>query len=88
MCVGQEGPCGGRAAEGVFEDAWGHWSDNCTLVRDSKSSIPFGRWVGEDICMVGETWVMFGVGREAADPKSSLEPVLYPERILTEAVFR
>lgn len=28
--------------------------------------MPFGRWGGEDICMVGETWVIFGVGWKGA----------------------
>lgn len=33
--------------------------------------MPFGRWVGEEKCMVGETWVMFAVGeQEAANKKS------------------
>lgn len=40
--------------------------------------MPFGRWGGEDICMVGETWVMFGVDeKEAADKKSPCKRVLY-----------
>lgn len=36
--------------------------------------VPFGRWVGEEICMVGETWVMFAVSeKEAVDQKSPVQ---------------
>lgn len=31
---------------------------------------PFGRWVDEEICMVGETWVMFAVSEESVEQKS------------------
>lgn len=54
--------------------------DRCVLDRQGDMNIPFGRRVGEDICMVGETWVMFGVGeKEAADKQSPPKPVLYAE---------
>ena len=35
-------------------------------------SVPFGRWAGEDICMVGDTWAMFGLCEVEAGREKSL----------------
>ena len=46
-------------------------------------SIPLGRWGGEEMCMVGETWVMFDVGeKEAVDQKSLFNQGLYARKVV------
>ena len=67
--------------EGVLEDALEKDLGSCSLIREGGENLPFGRWVGEERCMVGDTWAIFGLCEDsAARKKSPSKPILYAEK--------
>lgn len=40
-------------------------------------SIPFGGWLGEDMCMVGDTWVIVGLCEEETACQKSTSKQCY-----------
>lgn len=65
--LGSEGRVGGERRKEFLRIPTG-MLNSCGAEKSRRMSIPFGRWGGEEICMVGETCVMFDLGeKEAVD---------------------
>lgn len=79
--LGSEGRAGGEWWKEFLRMPRGGCLDSCSLMREWEESVPFGRWAGEEMCMVGDTWAIFGLCKvEAGRRKSPSKPVLYAEK--------
>lgn len=74
--LGSEGRVGGERRKEFLRIPRDVSDGCCSVVKQKCTSLPFGRWVGEEICMVGETCAMLGVDeKDAANQKSPSKPV-------------
>lgn len=62
--LGSEGRVGGERRNEFLRIPRGVL-DSCGVSERMATSVPFGRWLGEEICMVGETWVILVLEEEA-----------------------